>query len=122
MLLCHVVVQVHGVGPGEVALDSDGEAIVEDLFDIGIVMTDGGDAAEEIADSAPPEAHIFGNLTMLADGRDLGMMNVLGPLDKAAVSALAEAGEQRKFQMIVGVDKAREQQETGQIDTVLGGF
>ena len=59
---------------------------------------------------------------MLADGRDLGMMDVVGPLDKVAVSAFAEAGEQRKFQMIVGVDKAWEQQETGQIDTALAGF
>ena len=122
MLLRRVVVEVNGVGPGEVALNSNREVIVEDFFDVGIVMTNRGYAAEKIADSAPPQAHVFGNGTMLAEGRGVGTMNVIGPLDEVAVSAFAKAGEQCKFQMIVGVHKAREYQETAEIEAAFAGF
>ena len=67
LLLHGGLVEKNGVRPGELTQDADGEAIVEDLFDVGIVMTYGGDAAEEVANSTPPESNALGYSTMLAD-------------------------------------------------------
>ena len=43
------------VRPGDVAKDSNGEIVAENPFVVGIVMTHGGDATEQISNATPPE-------------------------------------------------------------------
>ena len=66
-------------------------------------MAYGRNAAEKIANSAPPEASIFRDGSMLADRGRFGMMNVVCPFDEIAVPALAESRKQSEFQVIVRI-------------------
>ena len=49
------------MGPAEVFENANGEIFGEDRGIVGIVVTDGGCAAEKIADAAPPEASFAWN-------------------------------------------------------------
>jgi len=104
------------MGPGEIALDPNGKGFVKNIFNVGVVMTNGSDAAEKkIANSAPPETGRLGNCAMLCYRRGFGMMDIFGPLEKIAISARAESREQSKFQMIVSVYETGEQEEPAEI-------
>ena len=111
LLVYEIMIQGDRMGPRKIAKYTDGEPLVEEFWDIRVVMANGGNAAEKITNSAPPEAGVFANSSMLPDGRGLGMMNIVGPFDEIAVSALAEPWKQREFQMIVSIHKARQQEE-----------
>ena len=107
-----IMIQRDRMGPREVAKDADNEAVVEELWKVRVVMAYGRDTAEQISNPTPPESGIFPDGSMLADRGGFGSMNVIGPLDEVAVSALAEPRKQSEFQVIVGVYKAWKQQET----------
>jgi hypothetical protein len=54
-------VEGEGMGPAEVADDTNREVAVEELGGEGVVMADGCDSAEEIADGSPPETNVLGD-------------------------------------------------------------
>jgi hypothetical protein len=113
-----IVIQRHRMGPREIAKHADGEPLVEDLRDVGVVMAHGGNTAEKIANPAPPEANVFVDSSMLAYRGGFGLMNVVGPLYKVAVSAFAESWEQCEFEVIVSIHETWEQKKAAQVDAV----
>ena len=54
-------IECEGVAPTEVADDANGEIGIEELRGDGVVVADGRDSAEQIADGPPPEADFTRN-------------------------------------------------------------
>ncbi len=52
---------------------------------------------------------------MFFDGRFFGPMYVGGPFRRVVIDTAAELREEIEFEVIVGVDEAREEQQTGEI-------
>src|ERR1700690_1470737 len=91
------------------------KSVFKDFRLIGIVVTDGGDSAGQIANATPPHADFSRHLAVLSDQSMRGAMNVLGPFEKIPVIALPHAREERKFEMIVCVDQAGKKQQSGEV-------
>src|SRR6516162_3958033 len=103
------------MGPAEVFEDAKGEIFGEDRGIVGIVVTDGGCAAEKIADAAPPEPCFPRNLTVVGDLGTAGLVDVFSPFEKVLVAAATEPREKREFEMVVSVDEAGENEESVEI-------
>jgi len=73
-------VEDEGVGPGEVLEDGDGEVRREHLRREGVVVADGGDSAEEIAEAAPVDAGFARDAAMEGDELGVADMDVFAPL------------------------------------------
>ena len=81
-----------------------------------IVMADRRYAAKKIAQSAPPQAHIFRNSPMRSDRLGKRLMDVARPTRSIRVRWVAESWKERKFEMVVRVDEPRQQKISAQID------
>ena len=107
--------ELERVRPGETPHHADGEIRSEDGGFVRIVVTDGGCAAEKIADAAPPEASFARNLTVFGDGGAAGLVDVFGPFEEVLIAAATEPREKREFEMVVSVDEAGENEESVEI-------
>ena len=103
------------MGPAAVFEDANGEISGEDRGIVRIVVTDGGCAAEKVADAAPPEASFARNSTVVGDLGTAGLVDVFGPFEEVLVAAATEPREKRKFEMVVSVDEAGENEESVEI-------
>ena len=103
------------MGPAEVFENANGEIFGEDRGIVGIVVTDGGCAAEKIADAAPPEASFAWNLTVFGDRGTAGLVDVFDPFEEVLVAAATEPREKREFEMVVSVDEAGKNEESVEV-------
>src|SRR6516164_871955 len=117
--LREISIQGNGMSPTKFSKHPDGEFFPKHIL-IGIVVTNCRDSAQEIADAAPPQPHIPLHLTVLRDRRTPRLVNVLCPFQKIPVASLSEAWEQCKFQVIVRVDQAWQEEKPSQIHVDSG--
>src|SRR5260370_9054266 len=84
------------------------------------MVADRGYAAEQILQSAPEEARIFGNRQLLANGGFAGTVNIARPGPGVGIRASSQARVEVELQMIVGVDQSGQDKMTGPIHAPRG--
>src|SRR5271154_168099 len=110
-------IQRDGMRPAKILQNTHDKIIVEDFWNIRIVVAYGRDTREKVSNSSPPQTSLFGDRPVFPDGRAVREMNILSPLQEVDVSAFPEPREQSKFEMIMRVDQTGKNQETVEIDT-----
>jgi hypothetical protein len=80
-----------------------------------IVVRDRCNAAEKVAQAAPPKANLFGNRPMDRNEVPEFRVDVLSPVDVIRVGRIPQPWKERKLQMVVRIDEARQDQKPAQI-------
>ena len=86
-----------------------------------IVMANRRHPAQQVLQPAPQQARGLGHAPVLLDGRFFGPVDVPRPGLRIRVGATPQAGIKTEFQVIVGVNQARQDQVSGEVQQGQAG-
>src|ERR1051325_496513 len=101
--------------PSEILYNANGKVPVESAM-VWIVMAYGGNPGQQIAQAAPPQPRRLRNLQVFTDGRLFRFVDVAGPLLGVRIPAESQPGKQAELEVIVGIDEARNDQASVQVE------
>jgi hypothetical protein len=110
-----VTAQCRRVSPPVLAHHADGKIAIEHFRMQGIVVADGGYAAQEVPDPSPPHTHVFRHGAMDRNDLRKAVMNVHSPLDIVAIWSSGQSRKERELQVIVRIDESGQYEESAKI-------
>src|SRR6266852_7299692 len=99
--------EIERMRPSEALHHAHWEALGEDVGLVWVVVANGGDAAEQVLQTAPEQPQFLWYTEMVANWREIRMIDIAGPLCRIGIGAAAEARKQVELQMVMRIDQPR---------------
>src|SRR5260370_10296954 len=113
--LSEVGAEIERMRPSEALRHANREALGEDVGLAWVVVANGGDAAEQVLQPAPEQPQFLWYTKMVANWREIRMINIAGPLCRIGIGAASEARKQVELQMVMRIDQPRQNHVTAEV-------